>query len=236
MKIAIMQPYLFPYIGYWQLINMVDEFVILDDVNYIKRGYINRNNILLDGEKYMFSLPVQKASQNKLIMETKIMNDTKEKQKLIHTFQNAYRRCRYYENVMPVIENIIANDEDDLTDYIKYSIDMIMQYLNIKTIIKKSSMIDKNNSLKGQDRIIEICKKERADCYIYPSGGRDLYDSISFKKNDIQLFFLEPKINQIEYKQKSEKFIAYLSIIDVMMNLSIEEIGKIMLLYELKVE
>lgn len=97
-------------------------------------------------------------------------------------------------------------------------------------------MIDKNNSLKGQDRIIEICKKERADCYINPSGGRDLYDSISFKKNDIQLFFLEPKINQIEYKQKSEKFIAYLSIIDVMMNLSIEEIGKIMLLYELKVE
>lgn len=236
MRIAVMQPYLFPYIGYWQLINAVDEFVILDDVNFIKRGYINRNYILLDGKKYMFSLPIIKASQNKLIMDTKILDDIKEREKLILTFKNAYRKCRYYENVMPLIEKIIRNSETDLTEYIKYSIELIMQYLLIKTNIKKSSAINKDNSLKAQDRIIEICKKEYADCYINPCGGRDLYDRASFEKNNMVLYFLDPQISQIRYKQKSDEFIAGLSIIDMMMNLSVEEIRELLIRYDLKKE
>ena len=75
MTVAIMQPYLFPYIGYWQLIHAVDTFVIFDDVNYIKKGYINRNNILVNGQKQTFTLELMSASQNKLINDIDIGNN-----------------------------------------------------------------------------------------------------------------------------------------------------------------
>ena len=73
-----MQPYFFPYIGYFQLINAVDKFIILDDVNYIKKGWINRNRILLNGKDYLFTIPCEKISQNKLINEVEVIKDEKD--------------------------------------------------------------------------------------------------------------------------------------------------------------
>lgn len=216
-RIAIMQPYIFPYIGYWQLIKAVDEFVLLDDVNYIMRGYINRNTILVNGQLYRFTIPISKASQNKLIMHTKLNFNREQKDKFLHTIHLAYHRAKSYDSVMPLIEEIINNQQDDLTAYIEYSVKVISGYLNIGTKITRSSEIDKDPALKAQDRIIEICKKENADVYVNPCGGRKLYQQENFEKNDIKLYFLDPDMNNIIYSQNQNDFQSSLSIIDILM-------------------
>ena len=212
-----MQPYIFPYIGYWQLINAVDRFVILDDVNYIVRGYINRNSILLNGKPYRFTIPIKKASQNKLIMDTELNFSKDDRKKFLSTIQNAYKKAKFYEIVMPLIEEIINYPEDDLTTFTHFSIKKIMEYLNIQTDILVSSKIDKNQELRAESRILEICKKIGADTYINSSGGRNLYHQEVFGKEDIKLLFLDPTMDEIRYNQNQQEFVDYLSIVDVLM-------------------
>lgn len=230
-KIAIMQPYFFPYIGYWQLINAVDEFVILDDVNFIMRGYINRNSILLNGKAHLFSIPLEKPSQNKLINETKLNFSTKDKETFLKTITIAYKKTPYYNEVFPLIEKIILNSEVDLTKYIKNSIEIITKYLNIDTKVLLSSEISKDNNLKAQARIIEINKQLNSNHYINPIGGLELYNKNDFEKEDILLNFL--KTNIIAYPQFKNEFISNLSIIDILMFNSKEEIKEMLNDYEL---
>lgn len=215
--VAVMQPYLFPYIGYWQLIANVDTFVILDDVNYIKRGYINRNNILVDGEKYMFTVPVKKPSQNVLIKDTKLAFDEKEKKRILKMLQMSYSKAPEFEKVFKVLQDIIMYDEDDITEYIKNSIKKIADYLGINTEIIKSSDIEKPEELKGQERIIYICKQLGADRYINPCGGVDLYSKERFAEENMELCFLNTDWDKCKYQQYGDSFIQGLSIIDVMM-------------------
>ena len=233
MKVGIMQPYFMPYIGYWQLINVVDNFVLLDDVNYITRGYINRNNILVNGKSYRFTIPIEKASQNKLIMETKLNFTQSKKQDFLMTIQNAYSKAPYYKKIMPLIEDIINNKEMDLTAFIKASIEKIMEYLNIHTKLLISSKIQKNQELKGEERIIEICKRLGADTYINPCGGRNLYHHKDFQLENLKLFFLYTRSEDIIYKQKQQEFIHNLSIIDIMMFNNICTIQDFLEMYEL---
>lgn len=228
-----MQPYLFPYIGYWQLINAVDQFVILDDVNYIVRGYINRNRILINGQPYMFTIPIKKASQNKLIMDTEINFGEEEKKKFLLTIQNAYKKAFYYEAVMPLIEEIIRNSQTDLTEYIRFSIEKIMEYLNIHTKILVSSKIEKNEALKAEERIIEICKRLGADTYINPSGGRLLYHHLDFEQEGMELFFLDTKSECITYNQRQKEFVSNLSIIDILMFNNVQDIQVLLEKYDL---
>lgn len=233
MKIGIMQPYLFPYIGYWQLISAVDEFVILDDVNFIKRGYINRNSLLINGMAKLFTVPIACMSQNKLIMETKLSFDKKEKDKFIKMLDFSYKKASEYSNVMPLIENIIYNEEEDLTKYIYYQLLKICDYLGIKTGICRSSELEKNNKFCAQERIIEICRKKGADIYINPSGGRKLYDHSTFQENGITLFFIDVNTSRICYRQYNENFVGNLSIIDVMMFNKVKTIQRFLEEYEL---
>ena len=233
MKVAIMQPYLFPYIGYWQLINAVNKFVILDDVNYIMRGYINRNNILLNGKVHKFTVPIKQASQNKLIMETKLSFDQKEKGKFLTTIHSAYKKAPYYKEVDLILRDIICYEEDDLTNYIYHSLKKITQYLGIETEIVFSSKITKDNTLKAQERIIEICKKLGADTYVNPSGGRRLYQQERFQQEGIQLYFLDSKIHEIVYNQGMDGFVGSLSVIDIMMFNDVKKIKEFLKEYEL---
>lgn len=230
---AVDQPYFLPYIGYWQLLNAADVFVILDDVNYIKRGFINRNSILLDGMPYRFSIPVKDASQNRLIMDTKLCFDNKEKKKFLSRLEYAYGKAPRFEQVYPLLDAVIQYDEEDLTDFIRNSLTVIARYLGITTKIMKSSEMDKDNTFTGQDRIIEICRWLKADTYINPTGGRHLYDHVHFNKENINLFFLDTRNENIVYSQFREKFVGMLSIVDIMMFNSIEEIGKFLKEYDL---
>ncbi len=233
MKVGIMQPYFLPYIGYWQLLSVVDIFVILDDVNYIKRGFINRNSILLDGRPYRFSIPVKDASQNRLIMNTKLCFDDREKERFLSRIGYAYGKTTQFSQVYPIIDDIVNNDEVNLTEFIQYSLIAIARYLGITTEIVKSSVLDKDNSLTGQDRIIEICRHLKADTYINPTGGRHLYDEASFNKEKMELFFLDTKHEKIVYPQFDNTFVGMLSIVDIMMFNPVETIQEFLKEYDL---
>lgn len=231
MKLGIMQPYFFPYIGYWQLLNAVDKYVIYDDVNYINRGWINRNNILMSDKSKMINLPLKHASQNSLINEIEIFEDKKKKDKLLKTIEMVYRKSTYYDVVFPMIESIINYEERNLSRYLQHSIKQINKYLSINTELILSSTINKNNILKGEDKIIEICNILQADEYYNAIGGQELYSYEKFIDNGIKLKFL--KANIVKYRQFNYKFIPNLSIIDVMMFNSIEDIKKMLDEYEL---
>jgi len=223
-----MQPYLFPYIGYWQLINNVDMFVIFDDVNFIKRGYINRNYILIQGKSKLITLELIKASQNKLIKEIEVGYNS---DKLIKTIEMAYKRAPYFKKVFPLIVEILSNKEKNLVKFLSFSLEKISDYLKLNTMFIYSSDIKKDNRLKGQNKIIDICKKIGAKEYVNPIGGITLYKKEVFEKEEIKLKFLKSK--KIEYKQFKNEFVPNLSIVDVMMFNDKEKIGSFLKEYDL---
>jgi hypothetical protein len=226
MKLGIMQPYFFPYIGYWQLINSVDKYIVYDDVSFINSGWINRNRILINGEDKLINLPLNKASQNKFINEINILDNSIYNTKILKTIECCYKKAPYYLKAFPVIEKIITQDVRGLAQYLEYSIRKICEYLSISTEFIASSTINKNNDLKGRDKIIEICRILDANEYINAIGGETLYSYEDFAVQGIRLRFL--KTERIEYKQFKNKFVPNLSIIDVMMFNSIEEIKKML--------
>lgn len=231
MKIGIMQPYFFPYIGYWQLMNAVDKYVIYDDVNYIKGGWINRNQILMNGKPNIINLKMNGASSNKLINEVNVDNNIIWKNKLLKTIEYSYKKSPYFEVVFPIIKDIIFYDEINLALYLANSIKKIASYLDIKTEIILSSNINKENNLKGQDKVIEICEILNASEYYNAIGGVELYSTENFKSNGIELRFLRTEF--IEYEQFNNDFTPNLSIIDVMMFNSKKEIRSILDMYSL---
>jgi hypothetical protein len=223
MKIAIMQPYLFPYIGYFQLLSSVDKFIIHDDVQWIKGGWINRNRILFEAKPEMLTLAVKKRSNYDNINEYEIVADPKNRTKFINKIRASYFNSEYFSEAYPIIKKIVLSEELNIVEYIKNSLEEISIYLNIKTPIRLSSKLVKNNESKGEDRVIEICKSVKAKTYINPIGGLALYDKSRFIENDIKLFFI--KTGNIEYKQFDNVYIPNLSIIDVMMFNSPEKIS-----------
>lgn len=231
MKVGIMQPYFLPYIGYWQLLNAVDKYVIYDDVNFIKGGWINRNRMLMNGEPKLFNIQMQGASPNKLINEIEVSNNKVWKKKLLKTIENSYRKAPFYTDVFPIIEEIINYDECNLAKYLANSIKKVCNYLNIETELIVSSTLYKDNSLKSQEKVIEICKELKATEYYNAIGGQELYSYEDFKDVDIKLSFL--KSNEIKYKQLKDEFVANLSILDVLMFNSINDVKNFLNQYEL---
>ncbi|MEK3879578.1 WbqC family protein [Paenibacillus sp. FSL M7-0420] len=231
MKLGIMQPYLFAYIGYWQLLNTVDKYVIYDDVNYIKSGWINRNRILLNGEPQMINIKLSGVSSNKQINEVEIIKDKSHIKKLLKTIELSYSKAPYFLDVMPILEQILEYKEINLAAYIENSIEKICSYLKIDTILIRSSDISKDNNLRGQDKVIEICKILGADEYYNAIGGQDLYSAKTFSMSNIDLKIL--KTRQIQYPQFKDNFVPNLSIIDVMMFNSIDNIKEQLDMYEI---
>lgn len=228
MKLAIMQPYFFPYIGYLQLINAVDEFVIYDDVNFIKQGYINKNNILGNNKAQAFTLELRGASSNSLINEIEIGNNSK---KILKTIKQNYSKAPFFKDVIPLVEDIFNYPEKNLARYVGNSLQKITEYLQINTIFHYSSELEKNCELKAQDKVINICENLNASHYINAIGGQELYCKDTFEKNNIKLNFI--KTNLQPYKQFEQEFIPYLSIIDVMMFNDINTINQYLQNYEL---
>ena len=214
MKLAIMQPYFLPYIGYWQLINAVDTFVIYDNIKYTKKGWINRNNYLLNGKLKTFSIPLKKDSDY-LNIDDRYLFEGFDKNKLLNQIKGAYGKAPYFNSVFSLIKSIINYKERNLFSYIKNSIEAVYDYLNLNTNIINSSSIQINHDRKGQDKVISICEILNATTYINPIGGVDLYDKKTFRNYGINLEFIKPKI--IKYKQFDFEFVDSLSIIDVLM-------------------
>lgn len=228
MKIAIMQPYFFPYIGYFQLIKSADTFVVYDDVNYIKQGWISKNRILLNGAASPFTLILNGAGSFAKINEVNVGNNG---DKLLKTITHAYGKAPYFKQVFPIIENILMQEEKNLAKYLAHSLIKISSYLELPTKIIISSAIEKNNDLKGQDKVIEICKKLNAKEYINAIGGTELYSKEEFKKHDMDLKFIET--SPVVYKQFNNEFVPWLSIIDLLMHNSLNEMKEHLNKYQL---
>lgn len=231
MKLAIMQPYIFPYIGYFQLIKAVDKFVIYDDVNFINRGWINRNRILVNGKDSLFTIPLKEASQNKLINEIEVNWDDAWKSKWLKTLEQSYKKAPYFQQVRPIIEQTLEQEKTIFSEIIVENLKLINAYLGITTEIISSSSIYQNTELKAQTRIVDICLKEKANHYINPIGGIELYQKEVFEEQGMQLNFIKSK--PVQYPQLKNDFVPWLSIIDVLMFNSVEQIQTFLDSYEL---
>lgn len=228
MKVAIMQPYIFPYLGYFQLISAVDTFVFYDDVNFKKKSFINRNSILVNGHAYTFTIPCRNVSQNKLIKDIQLDFTDKEFEKFFKTLSISYSKAPYFEDVLIILKRCFSNlNNNSISSLAINCIKNISDYLMINVNWKISSEHHSEIKLeKKEDRLIAITKREDATNYINLIGGMELYDKDYFKANGINLFFI--KQNAIEYRQNTANFIPSLSIIDVLMFNSKEEINKML--------
>lgn len=214
MRVGIMQPYFLPYIGYFQLIDAVDLFIVYDNIKYTKKGWINRNRLLLNGTDAVFSLPLKKDSDYLDVVQRELSTDF-DRAKLLNQFKGEYSRAPYFSETFPLLENIVGHKDDNLFRFIHNGLLQTCQHLGINTEIRVSSEIPIAHELKSQDKVLALCKAVGADIYINPIGGMELYAKEDFRENGVELNFI--KSQSFEYPQFGSPFIPWLSIVDVMM-------------------
>jgi len=251
MKLAIMQPYFFPYIGYFQLIKAVDKTILYENVNFKIENWMTRNRIQIKNEQPLYiSIPVRSRSSNKKIAEIEIAEHEKWKRRLKRSLQFNYGKSEYFSEVFPQLEKIIDTKKTHLHSYNGETIRLITELLEIGTKIEynnqhylelekklnqkyQDTLIDESlkKSKRKTERIISISKQEQANIYINAYGGTALYDKNEFAAHGIELFFLKTKDHN--YKQFSNNFYPNLSILDVLLNCGIENTQKLLTNYEL---
>ncbi len=232
MKLGLMQPYFLPYIGYFQLINAVDTFIIHDDVQWIKNGWINRNRILVNGEDRFMTLPLLKDSSLLNINQRFLAADiNSQKNKLLRQIQESYRKAPYFDAAFALFNRCMSCEEQNISMFVTHAIREYCTYLSIRTPIIFSSSLQKNNSLKAQERVIEINRVLGSENYINPSGGAALYDRVAFSRANINLQFL--RTQEIDYPQFNHTHVPFLSILDVTMFNSPEQLSRLLQAYEL---
>ena len=214
MKIAIMQPYFFPYIGYFQLIGAVDVFVIYDNIKYTKKGWINRNRALRNGADFVFTVPLRGDSDALDVRERSLAADF-DRRRLANQLREAYRRAPYFDVAFPVIEKAIMLDEANLFEYVRSSVEDVCRYCGLGTRIVASSTFVVDPGLKAEDKVLALCTAAGAGTYVNAIGGTRFFSAEQFAGRGIQLKFLRTR--PIEYPQFGDPFIPSLSIIDVMM-------------------
>lgn len=229
--VAIMQPYLFPYIGYWQLLHAADCFVVYDDVNYINRGWINRNRILINDAPGLITLPLLQASQNRKICDIEIAPATQWQRRLLRTLEMAYRKAPCFDQVFPVVEQILIHDDSNLAGFLTHQLRTLAGFMDLKTRIVPSSQVYGNSPLAAQARILDICRQEQATTYINAQGGRSLYEPAAFAERGIELRFIA--MHSLPYPQRGEGFTPYLSIIDALMEVGPDGIAPHLAAYSL---
>jgi hypothetical protein len=218
-KIAVMQPYFFPYLGYFQLAHMVDEFIFLDDVAFIKGGHINRNTILLLGQAHRFVMPVKDISSFRSIHDHYYLGAP---QKFLDLLRHAYHKAPQFDAIYELVSGILSNPNSSVAIVNGLSITKVFEYLGLNKTFKWSSAVDPNSPLKGADRVIQLCRQRQASIYINAAGGRELYDPSHFKSHGLSLGFIQSRF--AEYQQRARNFVAGLSIIDVLMWNSREQV------------
>lgn len=219
-----------PYIGYWQLVSAVDEFVVYDNIKYTKKGWINRNRILCDGSDSVITIPIKKASDSLDIVERSVAEQFDPK-KLLDKIGHSYRKAPFFSAVFPLLTKILHSPERGLFGFLLRSISLTADYLGIRTPIVVSSNVEIDHSLHGEMKVLAICKSRGATTYVNAIGGQKLYSETSFGKERIALKFIRTK--PLTYPQFAGEFVANLSIIDVMMFNSPDSIRSLLNEYEL---
>lgn len=249
-----MQPYFFPYIGYFQAIHAVDKYILYENITYIKDAWMNRNRILQkNGSPFFLTIPIRHKSSNKLIKEIAIDNTRDWRKRLLQSIYLNYKGSMFFEEIYSLLEFAINNPFENLYQYNASVILCIARFLNIDTeiVFKNNNYLDIESRLEAVNqknynglsflelthpekkvaRVIAICKNEKADCFINAIGGISLYSKTEFIKYGIDLKFVNSK--QITYNQFSHEFFPNLSIIDVLMHNGKEKTKEILCEYEL---
>jgi hypothetical protein len=234
-KVAVMPPYFFPYIGYFQLLNAVDTYVIYDDIEFTKGKYFNRNTLLFNGNREIFTVNLDKASDFALIGERHISEEYRKKTcaKILAKIQLNYRKAPYFNEVYPMIEVAFKFPGNRLFDFGVNSMRTMMDYLDISTKLIVSSTLPIASELKNKDKLFAILKQQACTDYWNPEGGVSLYNQKEFSERGMTLNFL--MAHQTPYSQiHSAQFQPYLSVIDVMMHCKRDEIKQMLLNYSIK--
>jgi hypothetical protein len=236
MKLAIMQPYFFPYISYFQLIKSVDKFIVYGNVSYRKRSFINRNSLVErgSGEKFYILAPVQAVSSNKKICDVKLLEDNEWKRKLLKTIYMNYKKAPFFSEVYSLLERFIQVGDTDLCSYTTYQLRELCKFIGITTDIVNDDIkyqelekeLDDENLAGGLEydvksaRVIKLCELEGASVYHNSMGGRELYPKAYFSTKGIDIYFIKPK--EMYYQQFTSDYTSYLSIIDMLMHIGKE--------------
>jgi len=227
-----MQPYVFPYLGYFQLIHAADVFVFYDDVNFIKKGWINRNQILLNQEAFKFTIPLIGASQNKLINEIDVFWDSKFERKLLLQIEQAYQHAPHFKEVSDMMRSIFAHKPQTISDLAISSVQNVCEYVGLKRTFLKSSSMHISKDLGRAERLIAITKELNASKYINAINGQELYDKETFNQQSIELGFLSPILNPYPQGGK-DSFVPYLSVLDALMWIEKDQILSLISTYKI---
>ena len=230
MTVAIMQPYFLPYVGYWQLMAAVDRFVVYDNIQFTKKGWINRNRFLRNGAAAVFTLPVKQGPHTSSVADRSIADDF-EPAALLNPLAAAYRTAPFFDAVFPVIQQVVTAAPRNLFAYLHHSLTVVAQYLGIPTPIVVSSTVDADHGLAAEQRVLALCGALGATRYLNSIGGRDLYSARAFAERGIELKFLRPRL--LPYQQYDHPFVAGLSIVDVMMFNSSDAVREMLGAYDL---
>lgn len=218
-----MQPYFLPYIGYFQLIHAVDEFIVYDNIQFSKKGWFHRNRMLQNGKDEYFSLSLKKDSDFLDVRDRRLSDSwPDDREKILRKIVQNYRKAPHFEAVYPIMESIFRYPEGRLFDFIFSSLKIICNFLEITTPLTVSSGLEIDHSLKSQDKVIALVKKAGGNSYLNPIGGFDLYNPADFRAEGLTLQF--HRARPISYPQTGNEFVPWLSVLDLMMFNSREEI------------
>ena len=225
MTIGIMQPYFFPYIGYYALIKHSNHFVFFDTPQFIRHGWIDRNRILKPTDSWQYiKVPIVKHPRNTCINEISIQNEILWKNRIIRQVEHYKKKAIYYKNTIDLIKEVFNFEGNSIVDLNIKTVTTVMQYLNISfsfSVFSKLNLdISETNS--PDEWALNISTKLNVTTYLNPVGGLSFFDKSKYQKAGINLKFLKTVL--LPYDQKRTNFEPSLSIIDVLMFNSPESI------------
>jgi hypothetical protein len=213
LKVAIMQPYFFPYLGYFQLMSAVDHFVIYDDAQYMKGGWVNRNRLLCNGKARWWTRPVERDDFRLSIMQ-RSYSDGQHAATLANQMNTYYSQAPHHVATAAFVSEILAMEERNVAIYNEMLLIAVARYLGLRCTFSRASELN-TGSTGGQEKVIQICRALGATHYINMIGGHSLYSRETFAEAHIDLAFLQPELTP--YGQFGAPFVAGLSIVDVLM-------------------
>lgn len=216
-KCAIMQPHFLPWSGYFNLISKVDKFIFLDDAQYSKNSWQNRNYILSNSKKFLINIPVKKSPLDTRIKDKLIDKKNNWKNKITKILLQSYSKSQYHDDLKELVDYFLSIKSDYLSDYNIKLIKFITKKIKIKNEFLYSSEF--NFSQKRTNKLINILEKLNVKEYLSPIGAKDYLIKDKFENlTDIKLSFNKFKVKK--YNQSNQtKFVENLSIIDVVANL-----------------
>ncbi|TWO66648.1 WbqC family protein [Caenimonas sedimenti] len=221
MKLALMQPYFFPYLGYFSLLAAVDRFVFYDEVQWIKNGWVNRNRVLVGGATSYLTVPVRDAGPSRTIAEVEVAKDAGWRRKMFEMVRHAYRKAPYFAPVHDLLQQAVPEAQPHVSAMAKASVRLVAGYLALPVELVDDPGRQGEPGLIGPERVLGVCRDEKATAYWNLPGGKALYDAERFQAAGVALRFVEPVLEP--YPQFAAAFVPGLSMLDVLMHNSPQE-------------